>query len=909
MANYPTSLDSFIQHADNIRETIAAAHANAIQDALVAVEETLGTNPQGQRGTVTDRIAAVEGRISALEANQGSALPVASGNTRGILKLAGDLSGSADAPRLTQLPNLSTIPYTDSFWRVVQLGSVSGTVTLDLTQGNYFVLTAVGNVTFAVTGWSSKTLFQRAQVRVYQDTTGSRTVTWPARFSTNSTLSGLSSAANSLTIYEFSSPDIGASVILEAKPSFTVPVQQDRYDAAVLNLANLLYYLPTEELSGSTAADATGNSATGTYSGTFTFNSVLTVPTSQKLSPTFASANSNYVSRDGSRRAASTSAWSLGFTIKASDPGLSSGEVIYSESLSTDSTTGQGFYVEAAASALSGGKTAVQFRLTNNSGTNIFSRLISVPLLDTIPHMVVISFDGGSTYTVYVDGNLSDTLNSTPTAATVDRATWGARHRSSTDKYFSGALGRFWLRSTATTAAEAAALNSAFSTGGTTSGGSGGGTQGGTTSYDKNGVLLHTPNVTANNSLISVSAVIDRNATVNFAYLQIAVRPPAGSGGTAFSTAYTPGTQTGSGTLTISGTGTCDVSGTWTAFATYSLVSNPVQADWVDGTPVSFPIGNVAPPSSDGGGTGTVKTSTVLLGAASASAAQGGEDSWIGKPIDVASTWCDSDSSTQINVQNIQPGQEFGSWNRYLDLAVGGIFSGDSWTQAGAGAYDSRWSQCLTNIKNYWGSRDPSKLFLRFAHEFNGDWFWPVRGSEAADFVSAWRRFRALQKQILPLANLVWCPNDGTTGSLGLTLMDAFPGSSYVDVYGVDFYNQYPHIDGTNQSAFDNFMNAGLGTRTPVGPEAHRQQAQALGLPIGFGEWGNTAIDSGGSGGGDAPSWINKVFDWFFLHQGSGPGQILYAVYFDIGQFAVNPPAGGATATSTAFKTRMLNRS
>jgi hypothetical protein len=1183
LATYPNGFDAFTTHQDNVGETIAAQHANALQTAVVAVEGTLGTNPQGNYATLKDRLAAIDAAVANAAASAGYSPPVATTSTRGILRLSGDLSGTADAPRLTQLPNLATVAYADEQRKVKPLGQVSGTVTLDLTQAYNFSMTAVGDVTIAVTGWSTKAFFQHVTVQIAQDATGGRKITWPARFSTNSTMSGLSTAANSYVLFEFASMDIGSTVSLWAQPGFAVPVQSERYDASVLGLSNLMYYIPAEETAalstitvegiskvlfiieenhtlaqmqagmtylnglsttygyasnwtaishpslpnyfaltygttfgisddnnppshntaqqsifgqalaagktaktyaetmpsnnytsdsgnyavhhnpwcystaeataasqynvplgtttsgnlfndiannnlpnvgfivpnmindahdgtlgqadtwlstwmpqilstpdfqagrllvvitadeddgsggnkvlttvvhpstkgkgavstalnhyslvrfvgemlgktplgsgngapslsaafglsttptsapGSTApaTDISGVQANGTYSGTFSFANISTVPTSQKFAPTFVAANHNFISNDSNRRAAGTAAWSLGFTIKATDPGLSAQEVIYAETLSSDSTTGQGLYIESGTTALSGGRTAANLRLTNNSGSNLVNKVLGAALFDGFPHHVVVSFDGGNTYSVYIDGVLTDTVVQAPTAATVDRATWGARRRSSTDRYFSGGLGRLWLRSTATTPAEVTSLYASYGTGGGGSGSAGGGTGGGGTTYDSHGVLLHAPQVTVNNSAIVVTAQVDRNATTNFAYLQIAVRPPAGSGGTAFSTAYTPGTQTGSGTQTITGSGSCDVAGTWTAFATYSLVANPVQADWVDGVQSSFVIAGAVPPdpNTGGGGGGGTSGGLAFHGMSGATAANGGDDAWIGKPIDIAGTWNDTTPDGQINVYNIQPGNEYGSWNRAIDLSIGGIFGGETWAQAAAGNFDQRWQQSWTNIKKYWGSRDPSKLFVRFAHEFSGNWYnWKVTGSDTGNFIAAWKRMYAIKQSIMPLASLVWCPNDGTSGDLGLNVLDAWPGSAYVDVYGVDTYNHDPWRSGTSLSDFNSFLNNGLGTQNPQGPEAHRRAALALGVPFAVPEW------SSDGNGGDAPDWVNRFMDWIFLYQGTGAGQIKYHVQFNLwNQFIFNPTSLQPNAAN-AFKARMLAR-
>ena len=61
--NYPGSLDSLTNPASTDRLTSpshAAQHANA-NDAIEAIQATLGTNPQGSESTVGARIAALEG--------------------------------------------------------------------------------------------------------------------------------------------------------------------------------------------------------------------------------------------------------------------------------------------------------------------------------------------------------------------------------------------------------------------------------------------------------------------------------------------------------------------------------------------------------------------------------------------------------------------------------------------------------------------------------------------------------------------------------------------------------------------------------------------------------------------------------------------------------------------------------
>lgn len=59
--NYPGGIDSYSTHSDATNEVVHASTINNLQDAVVALETTLGTNPQGAAATVSARIAAAGG--------------------------------------------------------------------------------------------------------------------------------------------------------------------------------------------------------------------------------------------------------------------------------------------------------------------------------------------------------------------------------------------------------------------------------------------------------------------------------------------------------------------------------------------------------------------------------------------------------------------------------------------------------------------------------------------------------------------------------------------------------------------------------------------------------------------------------------------------------------------------------
>jgi len=82
-------------------------------------------------------------------------------------------------------------------------------------------------------------------------------------------------------------------------------------------------------------------------------------------------------------------------------------------------------------------------------------------------------------------------------------------------------------------------------------------------------------------------------------------------------------------------------------------------------------------------------------------------------------------------------------------------------------------------------------LWLRFAHEMNGDWYpWSQRKDPrqtAQDYVSAWQRIhRIFREDGAKNVQFVWSVNFEPTENLS----QYYPGDAYVDFVGVDMYNQ-----------------------------------------------------------------------------------------------------------------------
>jgi len=324
-------------------------------------------------------------------------------------------------------------------------------------------------------------------------------------------------------------------------------------------------------------------------------------------------------------------------------------------------------------------------------------------------------------------------------------------------------------------------------------------------------------------------------------------------------------------------------------------------------TSASHPIGSAGPSSGSAeaspGATSSAAAEpaapTWLSGASSDESANGTYGSWRGEPIQIGGTW-DNGDDEQVAMHSICSKGSWATWNKPLDVAIGAIDGtrGESWAAAARGAYVTRWTKNLTKIKQCWGQRDPSLLYIRFAHEMNLPMHWRVLGGEEASFVKAITLYSNLRYKILPQAKIVLCPNDGTDAGLhGLDIRKLWPGKDaqgrqVANVYAVDSYNMNPHV--ITHAAFIKKINGQYSNGVPLGIEKHRQFAAKVGAPFAIGEWSNNGDPGNAGGGGESALYVREFYAWAKSHAGNPadpkPGQLLYEVQFNLwGDYAFWP--------------------
>jgi len=267
--------------------------------------------------------------------------------------------------------------------------------------------------------------------------------------------------------------------------------------------------------------------------------------------------------------------------------------------------------------------------------------------------------------------------------------------------------------------------------------------------------------------------------------------------------------------------------------------------------------------------------------------------------VKIVGTWSDGDSAGSQSVGSMGPGTGMADLNSSfaIDIAIGAIFDGQTWSAAATGAYNNLWLNTLNTLKSK--TQDvgvlPQNVYIRFAHEYNGNWTdWKVTQGQEANFRNAIARFSTLRYQVFGETNapkVVLCANEGTSGGMAdprdeFVKLDGL-GRKVVDVYCVDTYNAWPfRSDATQIRNWLNRVDGGI----PDSPEEHRRFAESQGVPFSVGEWSNCGPSC--SGGGESPNYMVEINKWFRDHAGSlsnpQPGQLIYEVQFNLwDQYAI----------------------
>ena len=203
---------------------------------------------------------------------------------------------------------------------------------------------------------------------------------------------------------------------------------------------------------------------------------------------------------------------------------------------------------------------------------------------------------------------------------------------------------------------------------------------------------------------------------------------------------------------------------------------------------------------------------------------------------------------------------------------------GASLATGATGAYDSY----FTTLAQTLVAAGQADAYLRLGWEFDGSWTAWYAGTPSAEasFATYFQQIVTAMRSVSgEHFRFVWNPDAGAFTESGYSVAAAYPGNDYVDVIGLDAYDQSWATPQTPTNAWSSTTLPSL--------TAAQQFASANGKPLAFTEWGVT-IRADGHGLGDDPYYVNHMVSWME----SPSNDVIFESYFD-------DESGGVNATIT----------
>jgi hypothetical protein len=187
--------------------------------------------------------------------------------------------------------------------------------------------------------------------------------------------------------------------------------------------------------------------------------------------------------------------------------------------------------------------------------------------------------------------------------------------------------------------------------------------------------------------------------------------------------------------------------------------------------------------------------------------------------------------------------------------------------QGATGAYNSYYTTLAQTLV----AGGEANAYLRIGWEFDGGWYlWGSTTPAAeASYAAYFRQIVTAMRSVPGEAfRFVWNPDSGAFAQAGYNVELGWPGSSYVDVIGLDTYDQTWVTPQTPTNAWNETTQPGLNAAAAF--------AAAQGKPLAIEEWG---VDNrtDGHGLGDDPLFVNNFVNWMKTHN------LAYESYFSNG--------------------------
>ncbi|MFD1597920.1 glycosyl hydrolase [Halobellus rarus] len=163
---------------------------------------------------------------------------------------------------------------------------------------------------------------------------------------------------------------------------------------------------------------------------------------------------------------------------------------------------------------------------------------------------------------------------------------------------------------------------------------------------------------------------------------------------------------------------------------------------------------------------------------------------------------------------------------------------------------------------------DLADATLRISHEMNGRWAATGAVGRPRWYVAAWRQVVDVLDGVDGTDfSYIWAPH---IGELHMDATEAYPGDDWVDKVGLTVYDvndlYYPEdcdpecVRNRRRQVWDNIVDGNFGLNDWA------QFARDHGKPLVFPEYGVTARNRNGAGGGDNPLFFRWFADWMLAN-------------------------------------------
>jgi len=199
-----------------------------------------------------------------------------------------------------------------------------------------------------------------------------------------------------------------------------------------------------------------------------------------------------------------------------------------------------------------------------------------------------------------------------------------------------------------------------------------------------------------------------------------------------------------------------------------------------------------------------------------------------------------------------------------------------------AGNYNYYW-RTFANTMNSTGLSAQGTI-IRLGWEFNQD---PQSGSPS-QFAACFRQIESTVSAIAPGLIWDWNVNRGPSDQMpGNSVLDAYPGNQYVNLIGVDSYDDWPAAN--TAGGWQDQLNG------PYGLNFWLNFAKAHGKLLSVPEWGvATGNMWPGHEGGDDPAYIKDMYDFFAANKTS----IAFESYYNGSGTAIFDPVENPAASA-----------